>query len=98
MTALPDKRGADVLGLERLVALEHAADGVGDGARIDDGAVDDGIRRHRLDGERRDPVALAGRFQLDRLDRARPDIEPNDSLAFAKHGHLVTRRSENVPP
>jgi hypothetical protein len=39
------QRRTDLLGLERLVAVEHSADGFGDRSRVDDGAVDDGVRR-----------------------------------------------------
>ena len=47
MTALPDSDAATSVALKPLV-VEQAADGVGDGDGIDDGAVDDGVGRHRL--------------------------------------------------
>ena len=52
MTALPDSDAATSLVLNALF-VEQAADGVGDGAAVDDGAVDDAVGRHRLDAERR---------------------------------------------
>ena len=86
------ERRADVLGLEGLVVLEDAADRVGHGAGVDDGAVDDGIGRHRLAAERGDAEAFARGLQLDRLDCARSDVEPYDCLGFTKH----TRSSASV--
>ena len=44
MTALPESDAATSFGLERLVAVEQAANGVGDRAAVDDRAVDDGCR------------------------------------------------------
>jgi hypothetical protein len=45
MTALPESDAATSLRLERLV-LEDAADRVGHGGAVDDGAVDDAVGRH----------------------------------------------------
>ena len=59
MTALPESDAQTSLALKALLRVEHAADGVGHGAGVDDGAVDDGIGRHRLAAERRHAVALA---------------------------------------
>ena len=77
------ERGGNFLGLERLVA-EQTADGVGDGAAVDDRAVDDAVGRDWLEAERDDLVALARRLELDRLDRARPDVEADDRLVFTE--------------
>ena len=71
------QRGGDLLRPERLV-LEDTADGVGDRGAVDDGAVDDAVGRHRLDGKRHDLEALPDSLQLDSFDRARPDVEPDD--------------------
>ena len=79
MTALPESDAATSFVLKALL-LEEAADGVGDGAAVDDGAVDDAVGRHRLDGERGDLEALARRLELDGLDGARPDVEARRRL------------------
>ena len=44
-----------------------------------------GIGRHRLAAERRHAEAFARWLQLDRLDGARSDVEPDDSLGSTKH-------------
>ena len=79
------ERGADVLRLEGFVVLEDAADRVGDSAGIDDGAVDDRIRRHGLAAERRHTESLSGWLQFDGFDGARSDVEAHDGLGSTKH-------------
>ena len=86
MTALPESEAATSLVLNALL-LEQAADGVGDGAAVDDRAVDDAVGRDGLGGERGDAEALARRLQLDRLDGARADVETDDRFAFAETKH-----------
>ena len=52
----------------------------------------EGWRRHGLEGEGDDLIALAGRLQLDRLDGARSDVEADDRFRFSetKHGYVLT--------
>ena len=83
------ERGGDILGLDA-AAVEQAADGVGDGGGVDDRAVDDAVRGHRLAAEIRDPVALAGLFQLDRLDGARTDVQTDQRFRSAKHRGVLS--------
>ena len=78
----------DFLRLERLV-LEDAPNGVSDRRAVDDGPVDNAVRRHGLEAERHHFEALADGLQLDSLHRTRPDVEPNDRLRFAKTKHRV---------
>ena len=77
------QRGDDVLRLELLVGKE-AADGVGHGAAIDDGAVDDAVGRDRFDPEGRHAEPLPGGFQFDGLDGARPDVEAHEAFCSAE--------------
>ena len=92
------ERGADVLALEG-AALEHPADRVGDGAGIDDRAVDNGIGRHGRRGKRGDAVPFAGRLQLHRLDCAGPDVQAYNGFDFTKHSTLCSgRQAARVAP
>ena len=77
------QRGDDVLGLELLVG-EEAADGIGDRAAIDDGAVDNTVGRNGLDPNGRHPEALPGGFQFDGLDGTRPDVEAHEAFCSAE--------------
>ena len=54
MTALPESDAATSLVLNALFS-KSAADRVGDGGAVDDGAVDDAVGRDRLDARRRRP-------------------------------------------
>ena len=89
MTALPDSEAATSLVLNALL-LEHAADRVGDRAAVDDGAVDDAVGRHRLDGEgdrRGSPCRRPSARRA--FDGARSDVEADDALWIlleTKHG------------
>ena len=73
------ERGGDLLGLD-LPALEQPAHGGGDGGAVDDRAVDDAVGRNGLGAEGHDLVALADRLQLDGLDGARSEVEPDERL------------------
>jgi hypothetical protein len=76
------ERGDDLDALEPL-GLEDAADRVRHGDGIDDGAIDDRVGKDRLDGKRRDAVAvLPLGFQFDRLDGTRPDVEADQRSRF----------------
>ena len=99
ITALPDSEAATSLDLNCLPA-EHAADRVGDRARVDDRAVDDAVGRHRLDGDGADLVALAGRLELDRLDGARPDVQSHEALVSRRTAQrrLLLRLEPNRKP
>ena len=69
-----------VIETPRLILRAHALADFVDGP-----AVDDGVGRHRLAAEGRDFEGLAGRFQLDRFDGARSDIQADQGFRFAKH-------------
>src|SRR4029453_13778860 len=73
------ERGCDLFGLERLV-LESPPDRVRDRRAVDDGAVDDAVGWYRLGRGGDDLEILARRFQLDRLDGVRSDVEAYDVL------------------
>ena len=80
------ERGRDVLALERVTG-EEPADRVADRPGVDDGAIDDAVGRNGLAAERRDPVGLTGRLQLDCFDRTRPDVEADDGFCFTETKH-----------
>ena len=71
------ERGGDVLRAD-VLRLEQAPDRVGDRRAVDDGAVDDAVRRHRLDAERGDLERFARAFELHGLDGARADVQSDD--------------------
>ena len=71
------ERRGHVLG-RNLQAVEQPADRVDDSGAVDDGAVDDAVRRNRLAAKRRDFEGLACRPELDGLDRARTDVQADE--------------------
>ena len=89
------QRGGDVLRFEGLVG-EEAADGVGHGGAVDDGAVNNAVARNGLDRERRHSEALAGRLQLNSLDGAGADVEPDDDFVLTEAQASMCPRSRRL--
>src|SRR5678816_4058541 len=66
--------------------LEDAFDRVRNRSRVDNGAVDDRIGRHRLNAKCGHTVVLVGRLQLDGLYCAGANVQSDNALLLlAKH-------------
>ena len=92
MTALPESEAATSLVLNALL-LEQAPDGVGDGAAVDDGAVDDAVGRHRLDGERRRRLKpLPAGFSSTALTALEPMSRPTTGFVFPRPNTMLSFR------
>ena len=89
------QRRGDFPGLD-VARVEQPPDRVDDRRPVDDRAVDDAVRRDWLGTDRRDPVALARRLQLDRLDRARTDVQADQAFRSTKHQDVL-RESGRSP-
>ena len=101
MTALPETPVADVGRLD-LVRLEQPLDRVDDGARVHDGAVDDGLGGQRLDADVQELVlvaALAADLDLHRLDGRGADVDADQSLLPTEktHGRLSLYCPSSLP-
>ncbi len=87
MTALPDSDAATSLVLNALfsnrrrIASATAAPSMIAPSTMLSGGIG-------LDGERRHLEAFADRFQFDRLDGARSDVEADDGFGFSKTKHV----------
>src|ERR1019366_8398235 len=77
-----------------LPIVEDPRERLGDGPRVHDVPIDDRLRRERRPAPADDLQLLARLFELHDLDRARPDIDADEILAF---GHPDFSESSVAP-